>query len=615
MLLCSAAWAEARPAVGDVNSDGNIDIDDVNAIINVIARKAEYPDSDSAVRYDLNHDNSIDIDDLNKLINIMLHKGTPGMVTVNGVSFRMVTVEGGTFSMGATAEQGSDYSSDERPVHQVTLNSFLLGETEVTQELWQAVMGSNPSCFTDNPQLPVERVSWDDSNEFIARLNALTGRTFRLPSEAEWEYAARGGNKSDGYKYAGGDKITDVAWHGSAMGTHPVGGKKPNELGLYDMSGNVWEWCHDPYGAYGSDAQVNPSCGITASEYRVARGGSWYDAAGSCRVTARGCTMPSHTGYSVGLRLAEDAGGISRLTLETEFLKMDWGNERTVAISGGSGHFTATATNPDVARVTITNTSALTIKACLGGSTVIVVTDTETMLTASIAVTVNNNVPQSMRVAGSFNDYNWDTALDMVQVYDAANVFWHLVYIDQKGIQLMAEGFILDYNAFNIGGDLADEIVNANGKIASKNPGWFLVVVNTSVTGRKNNYDVQFNRPEVYMMGSITPLGAWSELEEGTMFEVPAEASADFVSPPFAADAYGDYDGGVRAYVKIPGFEWWKSEFMIYGPADADGYQPLEYRGMGPDQNDPSRFGERVKGNKGQRMYFNFTKEKGKIEY
>ena len=226
--------------------------------------------------------------------------------------------------------------------------------------------------------------------------------------------------------------------------------------------------------------------------------------------------------------------------------------------------------------------------------------------------------PEVLCVAGGFNDGSWDTALDLVQVYDAPNILWHLVYIDGTGIlfnqERIAGDFVVGYDQITIAGDLGDDIINADGWIASKNPGWYLVIVTTSVTGRKINYDVQFNQPEVYMMGPITPNGAWTELEEGTMFEVPTEADADFVSPPFAASVPGGTGDGVRAYVKIPGYDWWKSEFMIYGPADADGYQTLEYRGMGPDQNDESSFGERVKGNEGQRMYFNFTKEKGKIE-
>lgn len=181
----------------------------------------------------------------------------------NGVSFKMVKVTGGTFLMGTTEEQGSD-SYNERPVHSVTLSEYWMGETEVTQELWTAVMGSNPSSFTGDNQRPVELVSWDNCQLFISKLNKLTGLSFRLPTEAEWEYAARGGNASQGYLFNGSNTIDEVAWNyansGSLgfndpnYGTHAVGTKAPNELGLYDMSGNVYEWCQDWYGNYSSSA-------------------------------------------------------------------------------------------------------------------------------------------------------------------------------------------------------------------------------------------------------------------------------------------------------------------------------------------------------------------------
>ena len=193
----------------------------------------------------------------------------------DGVSIKMIKVEGGTFTMGATDEQGTDPDSDEFPPHQVTLSNFSIGETEVTQGLWKAVMGNNPSNFTGD-NLPVEEVSWDDCQLFIAKLNQLTGRNFRLPTEAEWEYAARGGNKSKGYKYAGSNTIDNVAWYKDNSGdkTHPVGSKAPNELGLYDMNGNVWEWCQDWFGDYSSSAQTNPT-GPASGELRVNRGGSF----------------------------------------------------------------------------------------------------------------------------------------------------------------------------------------------------------------------------------------------------------------------------------------------------------------------------------------------------
>ena len=224
--------------------------------------------------------------------------------TVNGVSFTMIAVEGGTFTMGATSEQGSDAWDDEYPTHQVTLSDYLIGETEVTQELWQAVMGSNPSYYTGDLQRPVERVSWNNCQNFIAKLNELTGATFRLPTEAEWEYAARGGNKSEGYKYSGSNTIGDVAWYGdnSSGETHAVKTKQPNELGIYDMSGNVCEWCSDWYGDYNSSAQTNPT-GSSFGSYRVLRGGSWGGVARDCRVSRRLSYSPGNGYRNVGLRL------------------------------------------------------------------------------------------------------------------------------------------------------------------------------------------------------------------------------------------------------------------------------------------------------------------------
>ena len=180
---------------------------------------------------------------------------TPNVKTfyANGVSFEMVEVRGGTFRMGATSEQGSDACDWEKPVHSVTLSGYNIGKTEVTQELWQAVMGSNPSRFKGD-NMPVECVSWDDCQEFIRKLNSLTSQNFRLPTEAEWEFACRGGNNSRGYKYSGSNYIDNVAWYDGNSGdkTHPVATKSPNELGIYDMSGNVWEWCNDWGGGYSS---------------------------------------------------------------------------------------------------------------------------------------------------------------------------------------------------------------------------------------------------------------------------------------------------------------------------------------------------------------------------
>ena len=232
--------------------------------------------------------------------------GIGGSYVVNGVEFRMVAVEGGTFQMGATPEQQSQYG-DEKPVHQVTLSSFSIGETEVTQELWEAVMGSNPSYFKSNNKLPVERVSRDDCQAFIGKLNELTGQFFRLPTEAEWEFAARGGNNSKGYKYSGSNSIGEVAWYNgnSSEKTHEVATKSPNELGLYDMSGNVNEWCQDWYGSYSSSSQTNPT-GPSSGSYPVCRGGCWDAHFSHCRNSSRNFSSSS-SGVSErnGLRLAQ----------------------------------------------------------------------------------------------------------------------------------------------------------------------------------------------------------------------------------------------------------------------------------------------------------------------
>ena len=227
-----------------------------------------------------------------------------GKFTVNGVSFEMVLVEGGTFRMGATSEQEDEAESDEKPVHSVTLSNYYIGKNEVTQALWQAVMGSNPSCF-EGSDLPVEDVSWNDCQEFIQKLNRLTGRNFRLPTEAEWEFACRGGNNSCGYKYSGSNNLANVAWYddNSDGQTHPVATKAPNELGIYDMSGNVWEWCADWYANYTSNSQTNPK-GPQSGSYRVYRGGSWIYYARDCRSSLRDDSFPTNRFCSLGLRLA-----------------------------------------------------------------------------------------------------------------------------------------------------------------------------------------------------------------------------------------------------------------------------------------------------------------------
>jgi len=222
----------------------------------------------------------------------------------NGITIEMVKVEAGTFMMGATSEMQNPYD-DEKPVHQVTLtNDYYMGKYEVTQALWQAVTGKNPSKFKGD-NLPVERVSWNDCQVFIRNLNNMTGRKFRLPTEAEWEYAARGGKKSRGYQYSGSSNISDVAWFDDINGNkkHPVGTKQANELGLYDMSGNVWEWCQDRYGSYSSLFQKNPT-GAIMGVYRVFRGGRWGANERIGRTSCRSYCTPDFSYFNLGLRLA-----------------------------------------------------------------------------------------------------------------------------------------------------------------------------------------------------------------------------------------------------------------------------------------------------------------------
>ena len=223
----------------------------------------------------------------------------------DGISIEMVKVEAGCFKMGSKQKPtGYLVFRTDYPVHRVTLtNNYYIGKYEVTQALWQAVMGNNPSKFKGT-DLPVENVSWNDCQDFISKLNAMTGNRFRLPTEAEWEFAARGGNKSRGYQYSGSNVPSDVAWYRDNSGskTHAVGTRQSNELGIYDMSGNVWEWCQDWYGSYSRSPQINPT-GAISGKYHVIRSDSWYGSAWGCRSSDREDGFSYISGI-MGLRLA-----------------------------------------------------------------------------------------------------------------------------------------------------------------------------------------------------------------------------------------------------------------------------------------------------------------------
>ncbi|MBQ7205403.1 MAG: SUMF1/EgtB/PvdO family nonheme iron enzyme [Muribaculaceae bacterium] len=292
---------------GDVNMDGAVDISDATMLINYLL-DGNSVDVNS-IAADVNEDSAIDISDATTLINYLLYGEWPVITegfTVNGVSFTMVTVEGGSFMMGATEEEDADYQVFKgSPKHQVTLSTYRIGQTEVTQELWLAVMGSNPSADQSDLQYPVNNVSWNDCDTFITRLNALTGMRFRLPTEAEWEFAAQGGSRSKGYVYSGSSDLDEVAWinTNSENHVHQVGTKKANELGLYDMNGNIEEWCNDWYSLYTEDPVVNPT-GPETGMSRIHRGGRWSSGAKFCRITRRDGFSPGVTRNYLGLRLA-----------------------------------------------------------------------------------------------------------------------------------------------------------------------------------------------------------------------------------------------------------------------------------------------------------------------
>lgn len=215
----------------------------------------------------------------------------------------MVRVDGGSFIMGATEEQ-IDPESDEKPISKVTISSFAINKYEVTQEEWEYVMGNNPSVFKGKKN-PVESVTWEECQAFISRLNSLTGMKFRFPREAEWEFAARGGTKGLGYQFAGTNDVEEAVWCtvNSSNCSHPVGQRKPNELGLYDMSGNVWEWCQDWFAEYSEITKTDP-VGPTNGMLKIVRGGSWLSSGRSCRVSNRHYSSPTDKDNNIGLRLA-----------------------------------------------------------------------------------------------------------------------------------------------------------------------------------------------------------------------------------------------------------------------------------------------------------------------
>ena len=335
-LLAIPVEAGAVTLRGDVNGDGRVTIADVTALIDYLLTGDEA--AINLENADVSGDGLIGINDVTKLIDYLLigswepYAPQTETFTVRGVTFTIVIVEGGTFMMGATEEQGTvDPEENEYPVHEVTLSSYGIGQTEVTQELWEAVMSWHPDTlnedfeaefihpsyfsskngFDDDLQRPVENISNRKIDLFLSFLNTLTGREFRLPTDAEWEFAARGGNQSKGYKYAGSNDLDEVAWWGcnfngnSGYCTNPVATKAPNELGIYDMSGNVWECTSDRESyEYPSEAVWNPTYPSEYGAVASARGGCWAHRAWDCRVSRRFFYPSAHGSNTHGFRLA-----------------------------------------------------------------------------------------------------------------------------------------------------------------------------------------------------------------------------------------------------------------------------------------------------------------------
>ena len=289
--------------LGDINQDGQVNIADVPELIDLVLSGSD------DLRGDVNRDGKVSIDDVTTLIDLILgptesSEENDSIYYANGVQFKMITVEGGTFKMGALNTEAASYTF-EKPQHDVTLSTFKIGETEVTQELWKAVMGTNPSINKESLQNPVEYVSWEDCQLFINKLNELTGLNFRLPTEAEWEYAAIGGIYTHYYIFSGSSRAADVAWFISNSNgkSQEVKQLLPNELGIYDMSGNVYEWVNDWYERYSSDSQVDPQ-GPESGNFKIYRGGSWHDGAANARCHFRYMREPTYRTNYHGFRIA-----------------------------------------------------------------------------------------------------------------------------------------------------------------------------------------------------------------------------------------------------------------------------------------------------------------------
>ena len=284
-FLFVATWLGCFAMKGDVNGDGTVTSTDVTALYNFLL----YNDTSSLVNGDVNGDGNINSADVTVVYSILLNGPENEIVsyTVNGVTFNMIKVDGGTFMMGA-ADSDTEAYSLERPAHQVTLSDYWIGETEVTEKLWKAVMQVDEVSYSMGDLYPMRFVTWDQCIDFAQRLSVLTGINFTLPTEAQWEFAARGGNLSHGYLYSGSNNLDEVAWYAGNSNNvlHEVATKTPNELGIYDMCGNIAEWCLDDIYDYTTEAQVDPTHPKTTVN-NMLRSSARDDVARDCRLTTR----------------------------------------------------------------------------------------------------------------------------------------------------------------------------------------------------------------------------------------------------------------------------------------------------------------------------------------
>ena len=306
MLLAWPTPATGKALAGDIDKNGRIDIADVTMLIDYLLSSEETVEMAVC---DLDGNGNVGIEDVTMLIDMLLNPAPPQTdsetITVNGVQFTMVRVEAGTFMMGARADETAYASRNEFPSHEVTLTyDYYIAQTEVTWELYLAVTEGDPASFEGDLTAPVTNVNLFDCAKFVDKLTELTGHVFRMPTEAEWEFAARGGNSSLGYLFAGSDDIDEVAWYvdNAAGNMQPVATKAPNELGLYDMSGNAMEWCQDWYVSYSSEPQINP-IGPESGLTNVYRGGSAESPAMGCRITVRGSLDPHERWAAMGFRI------------------------------------------------------------------------------------------------------------------------------------------------------------------------------------------------------------------------------------------------------------------------------------------------------------------------